>query len=388
MSMHAETLGIFPGTQAPPARSTARAAEALALHVVGGLHNGACRVLQRQEMLMIGSSPDCDLVLSDAGVARHHCVITRQGRNSLLRAVDEAVMLDGHRLAPGEPRPLRTRMQVSVGSAVIALGPLGQREWPQPAAPRNAGDIGPLRLSSLLVVLAGMGALGFAAALLAMFNEPEALPMPEPIPVVRKVVETMGLSELAISARSDGMPLIEGVVPDAGRAAELKTALKAQAPQAVMQVRTGEDIAEDVAEILRLSGIDARTVYQGHGRVEARGRLGDEAFLESIIYSRAMRDIQGLQKVVAVNYSNGDQPQPRMSPQRGKTVSTVISGRDPYLVTRDGSRYYVGAELPGGARLGGIDGNEVVIEQGGKRQRVKGVGTQLASVSSIDTETN
>ena len=75
MSTHAETLGIFPGTQAPPARSTARAAEALALHVVGGLHNGACRVLQRQEMLMIGSSPDCDLVLSDAGVARHHCVI-------------------------------------------------------------------------------------------------------------------------------------------------------------------------------------------------------------------------------------------------------------------------------------------------------------------------
>ena len=39
----------------------------------------------------------------------------------------------------------------------------------------------------------------------------------------------------------------------------------------------------------------------------------------------------------------------------------MVDGNDPYLVTRDGSRYYVGATLPNGSHLQSVDGQQAVV---------------------------
>ena len=44
------------------------------LRIVDGLHAGANRVLARDEMILVGSGDDCDIVLADRGVAIRHAL--------------------------------------------------------------------------------------------------------------------------------------------------------------------------------------------------------------------------------------------------------------------------------------------------------------------------
>ena len=138
--------------------------------------------------------------------------------------------------------------------------------------------------------------------------------------------------------------------------------------------RTGEHIAEDVAEVLRLSGIESEASFLGNGRVKVRGHLGPEDALKEIIHSRAMRDIQGLNRVVAVNFD----AEPRQTPpaESAQRVIAVVDGKDPYLVTQGGSRYYTGARLPGGW-LVDIEGDQVIVDDGQQIQVKTGKGLLL-----------
>jgi type III secretion protein D len=184
-----------------------------------------------------------------------------------------------------------------------------------------------------------------------------------------------------VSQRADGEPLVRGVVPDQNAAALLKTRLQQANPRAQLQLRTGEAIADDVSEFLRLNGIEAVARYLGEGRVEVRGHLGAEEPLAQAIQSRAMRDIRGLRQVMAINLDGPTHADPTAAKRGGgsaKRVVTVVAGSDPYLVTADGSRYYVGAQLPDGRRLAAVESNEILLQDGQQQERKPGVGTVLA----------
>ncbi|MBR0345097.1 MAG: hypothetical protein IJI03_07535, partial [Rudaea sp.] len=79
--------------------------------------------------------------------------------------------------------------------------------------------------------------------------------------------------------------------------------------------------------------------------------------------SRAMHEIAGLKKVVTLNTDAPPAP-PSKPVDDTKLISEVVGGKDPYIVTKDGSRYYIGATLPGGAKLQAIDGQDVIVDTG------------------------
>src|SRR5262245_13293395 len=100
-------------TVAPPTRT---------VRVVKGLHMGALAPLHSGEMLVVGASEDCDLVLWDAGVARRHCILSsRDGGSLSVRAMGDAVSLNGRRLAPGQTLSVEVGTTVKLGEAVLAL---------------------------------------------------------------------------------------------------------------------------------------------------------------------------------------------------------------------------------------------------------------------------
>jgi len=132
--------------------------------------------------------------------------------------------------------------------------------------------------------------------------------------------------------------------------------------------RPGTEIARDVAEVLRLSGIASEATYNGSGTVTVRGRLGSQQALAKIIDSRAIHDIVGLKRVVALNL---DHPGELVTGMDGTRIVSAVSGDDPYVVTADGSRYYVGASLPQGGKLSGVQGTEVLITHDGRIERLQ-----------------
>src|SRR3546814_609486 len=104
------------------ANETAAPAPGNVLRILAGLHAGASRDLAEQEMILVGSGDDCDIVLADQGVARHHALINLVGGMSSLRALDAPLRVDGLPLLPGDPVELRGLQRIELGEAAIAYG--------------------------------------------------------------------------------------------------------------------------------------------------------------------------------------------------------------------------------------------------------------------------
>ncbi len=322
------------------------------LEVTSGVHEGARITVAHNDILAIGSGSDCEVVLADDGVAEHHGMLIHQAGQLWLRAVD-APLTEGNRpLAPGGPRRLLPDTPVAVGAAIFTIThsvgsiPRQSRRFGRTARDRRA------RLGAAAVVilaaswpLVGQGPLGDARD-----GNQTAL-------------------DAALIAGLDALPTLS---------------------QDSVEARPGDEVAEDVDTVLRLSGIAAEVTPMEEGRVEVKGYLGDHETLSKVIHSRAMRAIRGLREVVAVNFDAG-QPPPASVPKpppvpefdTGETnrVIDVVDAGARYIETKDGSRYGLGSRLPNGYRLAGImagaQGQRILIDNGTETRRLGGVGTVL-----------
>jgi len=325
------------------------------LRITEGLHAGARQALERDALLVVGSSPDCDLVLADEGVSERHCMLSCAGRRMILRVLDGEVAVDGERVTHADRIALAAGSTLRLGGAALALQGAGDDE------PRGcAGDAsarGTLPASGRGHLSAGHW-LAVGLVLLGLTTIAFALPM-----------GSGGVDrQLAEQASVD--------------AAQAGSAAGPDAPSDTSQ-RKGSAIASDVHEVLRLSGIRAEAEHIGDGRVRVRGYLGPEERLREVIQSRSMRTIPGLDQVVAVNYDAGDPAPARGSPRpEPSPVASVVAGEDPYLILEDGSRIYTGAELPGGGVFVDIDGDRVVIEQDDREYKASAVGRSLEQIGN------
>jgi hypothetical protein len=306
----------------------AQAVQALTVRIMKGVHTGALTPLAGSDMLVVGTSDDCDVILSDPGVARHHCILISQDGKLSLRAMDAAVTSDERRWIPGQTGVIEVGATLSIGEAQLAI----VDDAADATRARHEARIS--RYTKMVRRSVRHGA--------DMFH--------------RFRWSFIAVLPLAVAVASVLSPPRE--VPTQ----PVKPAAPAEAG------RPGTAIAHDVAEVLRLSGIASEATYNGSGTVTVRGRLGNQQALAKIIDSRAMHDIVGLKRVVVLNL---DHPGELVTGVDGTRIVSAVSGDDPYVVTADGSRYYVGASLPQGGKLSGVQGTEVLIAHDGRIERLQ-----------------
>ncbi len=283
-------------------------AEAGLIQVRSGLHQNAEFICRQQDMVVIGAGEDCDMVLSDPEVARHHCLVVLGQEGYLVRALDASVQVQGKPLNPGEQLKVPAGVAISLADISIALHPHLTVE-PERNPRRRfalAASLAVVMLASLTGIWAGIGYSGTTSSALQKI---EALPAPGAGPAEHEIKD--------------------------------------------------RDLAGHVSEILRLSGIQAKTQNLASGQVEVSGRFTDVGQLENIIHSRAMQDIRGLQQVVVKNLLEPTKSTPQHTDDN--EIARVITGTDPYVVTRDNARYYPGAELADGKRIERIQQQGVVV---------------------------
>lgn len=350
------------------------AADVWALRVLDGIHAGAERKLQDHGMLMVGSSDDCDIIFSDAGVAAHHCIISRSQEMLSLRAVDADVKVDDRVLHPGEPHTIAAFSVLQVGGACFALGPHWSDRWQTlltrvavaaPSAerkdsipPRSGSRIATLGVAAVLLI-ASTGAL-----VLAQHNA-KAPPPPPPAAArdgeLRGLVETMGYRGLSVAMAKDGKLVVTGYVEGREDLAKLRSALEQRAFNAEIEAKSGARIADDVAESFRMSSLHAITEWKGAGHVLVRGHFGDEKEMKAFLASRTMRDFnENLNLKLDVMNLDPVQAEVNTVPE-GKRIRQIVDGADPYLVSADKSTYYAGARLPQGGTFLGIENGEVLV---------------------------
>ena len=242
-----------PAHEAPPTPEY----QALNLRVVRGLHRGALTPIAPSDVVLVGADEDCDVILHDAGVARHHCVLSNLDSKLFLRAIDEPLTLDGRPLEPGKSVCVKSGACVELGSTAFDV--VSERDSDVPYIEKLAqrrGTRGRLFLLNMRWAAGAVLAVGVAVA--------------------------CGLNPVQIGLR--GRPQVVPVPAEQLAAG-----------------RPGADIARDVEEVLRLSDVACDAHYDGNGTVTVHGHMGDPKVLATVIQSRAMREIVGLRRVLAVN---------------------------------------------------------------------------------------
>lgn len=336
----------------------------LVLRILSGLHDGASRVLSAQEMLLIGSGEDCDIILSDPGVARHHAMVLRHGDTLSLRAIDAPLEFGGDPLEPGDPIELPPLEPARLGGVSIAIGPADAQGWtalgatpgaftttPPPAAPASRPFLPTALVAVALLSLVSVG-------IYAMVR-PAAEPAATPRERAGVLVDEYGVRDSELVDGRGKAIVLAGTVEDAATAARLEQRILDEALPIELRLRTGDDVARDVREVLRTFGITADTRYQGDGavRVEPAVDFDDWKLLAEAGSSRVMRDVNGFTELLpprdapALATDGNPAPEP---PERVRLI-TVVTGEDPHVIASDGRMFRPSEDLPDGrGRLSSI----------------------------------
>jgi type III secretion protein D len=123
-----------------------------------------------------------------------------------------------------------------------------------------------------------------------------------------------------------------------------------------------------VTEVFRVNGIAVKAQVAGAGRIEAEAAEPDLVRLkraEEVV----RRDVRGLQQLALRNTATPrPPPAPPLPDDPGKRIASLVPGEPAYLVTADGSRYFVGAVLPSGHRVMRIAHGSVTLDFDGQKQ--------------------
>lgn len=370
----------------PAAADSAPAAPAdagYALRILSGLHIGAGRALAEKEMVLVGSGEDCDIVLSDPGVAPHHALIGLLGGAFSVRALDAPLRIGGQPLHPGDPAELGTLQRIELGQAALAVGAVDDPAWssllPSYDGVRTAPAPAPYMRRLPAIAAFAVLSLMSVAILAAVVPKHEAAPKPQES--LALLIPEYGIVDGRATVDPNGIPVLSGTVKDAATRDRIQQRLRDENISASLDLRTGEDIANDVGEVLRAQGFTTRTRWLGRGDVEVSGNFEDGGALERAVKSRAMIEVAGVRRIIPRNYQPIDPFQAvvhktakDLEAERlaGVSIVEIVRGKEPHVRGSDGSKFAIGEKLPDGSTLIGI-GPEyaTALDKQGQLQRVQ-----------------
>lgn len=353
---------------------TAAGAEHL-LRIVSGLHAGASRELAEREMLLVGSGDDCDIVLADQGVANHHALVSLVDGSFQLRALDAPLKLDNRLLHPGDPVELGRVCRVGLGEAAFAFGHRDDPGWLEltPAG----GDFESPMPSSLripfarrLPMIAAIAVLSLASLAIFAAVMPQAKPKVDVEGRLQALARENRVAERRIERDINGRPVLAGIVHNAAAAERIRQQLQDEGIDAGLSLRSGDDLVEEVVEVLRGEGYAVRGRYLGGNDVEVTGHFDDFPAFENFVKSRAMNET-GVRRIVPVNLAEASKDAEAPAPDAHVRVLAIVRGDNAHVVGDDGRHYEVGAEIPGRGTLVSIGEYAHIVDTDGNLHKLQ-----------------
>jgi hypothetical protein len=392
-------------TVTPLETGNRKAPPPLVLRLVRGAHRGAERACRDRDVFVIGSAEDCDLVLpGDKGVAAHHCMVRVMGGCLYVRSLDALIKINGNEVTPGEPVLVQAFQRVELGHAAFAMGPSWSPHWGafdsanddivetklaseytetmpdtaaqplQSAAAVAAAPARKLPVWLLPVVLSASAAL--AALMFAWWPGASTGPLKpqQRLEQVKSMIAAADYHEVKAELLA-GKITLSGVARTGESVRALAEKLAKKNIAVSMRVLSGEQVADQVRELLKVSGVGARSEYIGERTVQMTGHFGDGKALALAVGQAAMQDILPGLKVRAVNQ---DTPASLPAPEPPKFlgamtgIKSICNATDCFLqVGANGSTYYIGSELPGGGKLIDVKEAFAVIDFEQNRYKVR-----------------
>ncbi len=350
------------------------------VRILSGLHRGA-EVSVASEHCVIGSDPECSIVLFDPQVAPRHCVLQADEFGLSCRALDAAISVDDRPVAAGEVAKLEDFSLIRCGQAALSIGPqngdwsIAERALTTPRtkpmhAVRSLRQLNPYALFA--TVLFGITCvIGLAYA--ALSERPYELTQSrvEAARAWLKRIAPEG-SELTIGAEAapSNQLLLTGYVRDDAQLRSLLSATRGSDFAPRVEVYAIDEMTGSMERLLRLAELPCDLRYQGSGQF-----LCGEAVPSDTIAMKLRtiaRDVPGLRalhvSVVPPPVVAQATPAPVVTsgPVRLTQKFSVLMWRNQrYLIGQFGERYREGEDFDG-FKISRIDVDKILFERDGK----------------------
>lgn len=177
------------------------------------------------------------------------------------------------------------------------------------------------------------------------------------------------LDEVRVVSLPGGGLALEGVIQDDETRAALLQRLSRHGLTPALRLSTGDQLAEAVKDVFRMNGLNIEALYTKNGAIVVHGLRESGPRVDQMI-QMARRDIPGISSILRAD-EEVEAREPIATPigpidAGAKRVVSVVDGSPSYILTADGSRYFVGALMPHGYRVANIAGETVTLERDGK----------------------
>lgn len=368
---------------------------ALTLRVLSGRSQGAEHRLPPGRNLAIGHSFENDIVLRDRSTKGCAFKLATCGKRPVLEVISGEATVLGRDMGAGERIALEPYLPVKVGDLHFAIGADDDARWEdadeaaremvpvavpheetlpetdlgerlalrsEPARKKLAGfEWSPAKLG-----LIGAGLITIAGG--AFFGNSVLGPKADDPVEIEMALVDQGFRSLSVGrASGTGALAVTGLVADERALIALREWAAAEHPSLFVGVDTLSEAAETATDLLAAQQLDARAVPEGADSLLIEGPFlpkDRQAELTALVR-------QDLPHVRAVSF--------RADPNRGGSdltyffnapgygAASFVAGDPGYLVTEDGTRWFVGASLPTGHKIVEIGEGQVTFERNGMR---------------------
>ncbi len=355
----------------------------LELRVLSGEQAGARAPLAPDRAVQVSTQYGSDIVLRDRAA---------QGQRIRLAPVLEGVQLTvdaGEVTINGlvQAAPLQVMIPlytaVKIGATAIAVGEPGSPLWnaikahipAEQAGARYVADEpaakatptiaqrgrwpATLAIGGVGLCAVALGGLAFAYALI-----PSGAPATSNMARAATLLRTNQYTAVRVETNAQGGMVVRGRVADAAQKQRLTGLFAAAGLSPEWDVAVNGDVATAVREVFRLNGVAAQVDVDAAGQVAVRTSHADVGKLTAIEQS-VKRDIAGLSMTLTNTPPPVGDDGPPVGNDAGKRIASIVPGDPAYVVTADGTRYFLGAMLPTGHTIRAIEGQQIVLERNG-----------------------
>jgi len=293
-------------------------------------------------------------------------------------------------LASGQSAAWHPYQALVLGSSVLAFGEKSKSDWShEPASLAStdetnqmlsdtgeSDDAHPALLQRIGVwpLAAGMVVAAISAVAFGVIK-PSISPAASTASLDQKTFAS-ALSEspfahLRTKTLPDGKQELSGRLGTLAQKRQLDAWLSQQDDSVRQEIDVDEALVRDVAEVYRLNGVTVQASSRGPGAVLAEVKEPNKQKFEAA--SEAVRrDVRGLHELITRNTAKPAPPKmPKVPDDPNKRIVSLVPGALGYLITADGSRYFIGAMLPTGYRVTRIRSTSVLLERDGHQMRLR-----------------
>ncbi len=362
------------------------------LRVTAGPLQGAERTLANTDRIFVGHDLRNDVVIRDPSAKGIRLSLAKSDGGVRAELISGAIMLHGALLEAPRSFLLPALTPIGIGDNIVAVGEAGDVHWAgcerlsQALALQTPADDA-AEISDPWAGLPGWVRVGYRdiakrSALLCMgfavLLGGTAMATADGITLgkvnhhqrLATALETNGFSALQVRENIEGELVVDGFVASDAQLSRVGDVIEATGAPALAQVKSGESVAREVENVLRINGVTAKAVYRGSGKVEAMDFEAPRAALPKLRRA-VMDDVAAVEQLILTPKKLIDSEGSMLPHDPGKRVANVVGGPRGYIVTDDGSRYFPGASLPTGDQLVSVSTEAMVLERNGLQRTVR-----------------